>query len=331
MARTANDTWDLASSVGASATMAAAARAVATRSPDPLINDRFAEPLVKAVGIEFFTRLAGGELDPADIDGDAVRGVQRMADVMAVRTRYFDEFFAEATRAGVRQVVILASGLDARAYRLRWPAETTVFEVDRPEVLEFKTATLAELDATPTADRRMVATDLRQNWPAALWHAGFNAHQPTAWIAEGLLGYLPPDARDRLLDNITALSADGSRFAVDSVPNLGQADQDHFRQRIITLLQSWHDHGFDVDMTDMVYLDDHNDVAEYLDTHGWETVGASTSELFLANGLDPITEHDDDRAPFAITVYVSSTLNAKFPGRHGGNDTERDSAHQGAR
>jgi methyltransferase (TIGR00027 family) len=178
----------------------AAARAVATRRPDPLINDPFAESLVKAVGIDFFTRLAGGELEPSDIDGNAVRGVQRMVDVMAVRTRCFDEFCIEAAEGGIRQVVILACELDSRAYRLRWPGGMTVFEVDQPQVVWFKTATLAELGATPTVERRVVASDPRQDWPAALWHAGFDAARPTAWIAEGLLGYLTPDAQNRLID-----------------------------------------------------------------------------------------------------------------------------------
>jgi O-methyltransferase involved in polyketide biosynthesis len=168
MARTENDTWDLASSVGPTATMVAAARAVATKSDDHLIDDPFAEPLVKAVGIDFFARLAAGELDPADVDDDAVLGVQRMTDGMAVRTRYFDEFFDEAAKAGIRQVVISASGLDSRAYRLPWPTGTTVFEIDQPQVIEFKTVPLADQGAVPTVDRRVVAISLRQDWPAAL-------------------------------------------------------------------------------------------------------------------------------------------------------------------
>src|SRR6202790_3206412 len=218
MARTDNDTWDLASGVGATATMVAAARAVATKSGDPLIDDPFAEPLVKAVGVDSFARLAAGELNPADVDDDAVLGVQRMTDRMAVRTRYFDELFDEAAKEGIRQVVILASGLDSRAYRLPWPAGTTVFEIDQPQVIEFKSATLADLGAIATADRRVVAIDLRHDWPAALLHAGFHAERPTAWIAEGLLNYLPPDAQDRLLDHITVLSTAGSRLATESIP-----------------------------------------------------------------------------------------------------------------
>src|SRR5712672_1778701 len=336
MARTNNDTWDLASSVGASATMVAAARAVATRRANPLIDDPFAQPLVRAVGIDFFTRLAGGELDRLHAPHDGVRGLQRMVDVMAVRTRYFDEFFLQAAGAGIHQAVILASGLDARAYRLRWPMETTVYEIDQPQVTQFKTATLARLGANPTVNHLVVAMDLRQDWPVAMRQPGFDANQPTAWIAEGLFGYLPPDARDRLLDNITTLSEEGSRLALDSVPPLPQPDQDHFRRSIVMLLQRWQNHGLNVDMTDMVYLDDHNDVAAYLSAQGWETVRLSTSELFLANGLDPIAELDDDRAPFAIAVYIGATLRArtsvrdrdvrKVPGRYGSDDaTERDS------
>src|ERR1700758_4854598 len=216
MARTDDDTWDLASSVGATATLVAAARAAATRSDKPLINDPFAGPLVEAVGIDMFTRMVRGDMNPAELDDEQARGVRTMTDSMAARTKFFDQFFLDATAAGIRQVVILASGLDARAYRLPWPASTVVYEVDQPEVIEFKTTTLARLGAEPTAHRRTVAIDLRRDWPRALREAVFDPDERTAWIAEGLLGYLPPEAQDRLLDNITALSTKGSRFATES-------------------------------------------------------------------------------------------------------------------
>src|SRR6185437_7557689 len=157
MPRAENDTWDLATSVGATATGVAVGRALASRGPDPLIDDPYAEPLVRAVGVDFFTRLATGELDPADVDDGSTFGMGRMRDMMAVRTRFFDELFIAATDAGIRQAVILASGLDARAYRLPWPAGTTVYEIDQPAVIEFKTKTLEDLGAAPTADRRAVA------------------------------------------------------------------------------------------------------------------------------------------------------------------------------
>ena len=307
MARTDNDTWDLASSVGATATMVAAARALATRSADPLINDPFAEPLVRAVGVEFFSKLASGELNPTDIDNDPAMGMDRMTDGMAVRTRYFDDFFIEATKAGIRQAVILASGLDSRAYRLVWPAGTKVYEIDQPDVIEFKTKALADLGAKPTADRRPVAIDLRDDWPAALTAAGFDKTQPTTWIAEGLLGYLPPEAQDRLLDNVTALSAPGSRFATESMPNIDQLNQDDIKERMQTVTDRWRDHGFDLDMTDLVYFGDRNEASAYLTGHGWQTAGRTTRELFAEHGLTPFA---DDNVPFADVVYISGTFAA---------------------
>ncbi|MFI7194910.1 class I SAM-dependent methyltransferase [Nocardia nova] len=201
------DTWDPATGVGSTATMAAAARAIATRADPELIDDPFAAPLVRAVGIDLLTRLATGETPP----GDLVEQV--WIDIAKIRTRFYDEFFLDATRAGITQAVILASGLDSRGYRLPWPSGTVVYEVDQPQVIEFKTRTLAELGATPTADRRAVGVDLRDDWPTVLRTAGFDPARPTAWSAEGLLGYLPPEAQDRLLDTITELSAPGSRMA----------------------------------------------------------------------------------------------------------------------
>jgi methyltransferase (TIGR00027 family) len=288
--------------------MVAAARAVATKAADPLINDPYAEPLVRAVGIDAFTRLISGEVDKADAD-DPVLNRRQMAEQVAVRTRFFDEFFDDAGKAGIRQAVILASGLDARAYRLAWPAGMTVYEIDQPQVIGFKSATLAALGVVPTTHRRAVGIDLRQDWPTALQQAGFDASQPTAWIAEGLLlGYLPPDAQDRLLDNLTALSAPGSRFATESMPNINQLDEGKIQERMQTLTQSWHDHGFDIDMAELIYPGDRNEVDTYLDTHGWQTLASSTAELFAANGLPPITDDDDNiQAEYANLAYITAT------------------------
>jgi len=302
MARTENDTWDLASSVGATATMVAAARAMATTADNALINDPFAEPLVRAVGVDFFTRLVTGELRPEDLDSDSETvGMQRMTENMAVRTKFFDEFFLTATQAGIRQAVILASGLDSRAYRLAWPAGTTVYEIDQPDVIEFKTRTLAELGAEPTAKRRTVAMDLRYDWPSALIEEGFDPNQPTAWSAEGLLGYLPPAAQDRLLDTITELSAPGSRIALESVPNVNPADHEKAIERM-------RDHGFDLDFAELVYLGDRNEAAAYLGDHGWELTRNSVKELFAANGLPPMDEKAEEVGNFGELQYVSGVL-----------------------
>jgi len=309
MARTENDTWDLASSVGATATMVAAARAMATTADNALINDPFAEPLVRAVGVDFFTRLVTGELRPEDLDSDSESvGMQRMTDNMAVRTKFFDEFFLTATQAGIRQAVILASGLDSRAYRLAWPAGTTVYEIDQPDVIEFKTRTLAELGAEPTAKRRTVAMDLRYDWPSALIEEGFDPNQPTAWSAEGLLGYLPPDAQDRLLDTITELSVPGSRVAVESVPNIDPADHEKAIERMQAVSARWRDHGFDLDFAELIYLGDRNEAASYLGDHGWQLSRNSVKELFATNGLPPVDEDNEDVGNFGELQYVSGVL-----------------------
>jgi methyltransferase (TIGR00027 family) len=312
MARTDNDTWDLASSVGATATMVAAARAMASTAANPLINDPFAEPLVRAVGVDFFTRLVTGELRPEDLDSDSESvGMQRMTDNMAVRTKFFDDFFLGATDAGIRQAVILASGLDSRAYRLEWPAGTTVYEIDQPDVIEFKTRTLAELGASPTANRRTVAMDLRYDWPSALIEEGFDPRQPTAWSAEGLLGYLPPDAQDRLLDTITELSAPGSRVAVESVPNINPEDHEKAIQRMQAASERWRDHGFDLDFAELVYLGDRNEAASYLGDHGWQISRSGVKELFANNGLPPLPDDNEDAGNFGELQYVSGVLGAQ--------------------
>src|ERR1700761_847273 len=176
-----SDTWDLASSVGATATMVAVARALATEHPDPIINDPFAAPLVRAVGIDFFTRVVDGDIEPGDAGVDGTAELQTETDSLAVRTRFFDEFFTDAAAAGIEQSVILAAGLDSRAYRLNWPAGSVVYEVDQPQVGTVKTETRAELGAEPTAQRRTVSVDLREDWPAALRESGFDPTTPSAW------------------------------------------------------------------------------------------------------------------------------------------------------
>src|SRR3984885_6983638 len=265
MPRTEGDSWDLATSVGATATMVAAARAAATRRPQPVITDQFAEPLVRAVGIDLFTRLAAGELDALDVEGGV--GFPRMIDTFAARARFYDDYFAEATSAGLRQVVIVASGLDARPYRLSWPAGTTVYEIDQPEVIEFKTATLAKLGAVPGAAHRTVGIDLREDWPAALQAAGFDTAQPTAWLAEGgLIGFLPPEAEVRLLDSIIPLSAEGSRFAADYGTVAGTSPETQEQNRLMT--DGWRRQGLDLDIGALTYPGEHTDVAAHLHANG---------------------------------------------------------------
>lgn len=300
MGRTDNDTWDLATSVGATATMVAAGRARATRNA--LIDDQFAEPLVRAVGVDFFTRWAIGELDADQVDvPGAPWGMQRMTDMLAARTRYIDAFFAAAVAAGIRQVVILAAGLDARGYRLPWAPGTTVFEIDQPEVIEFKTATVGTLGAQPTADVRAVPVDLRHDWAAALQQAGFDTARPAAWAAEGLLGFLPPDAQDRLLDKITELSADGSQLVAEiflSATNTQDALNEATKR--------WQDNGLDVALENLGFPGDRNDVSTYLADRGWEPVRTTLNQLLADNEL-PQQSHEED-APFSGNYYCTAVL-----------------------
>jgi methyltransferase (TIGR00027 family) len=277
--RTDGDSWEITESVGATALAVAASRAGETAQQNPLIRDEFAYLLVSAAG-PAWARLAGTDLDWLAGD-DHGRRLHLMArDYQATRTHFFDSYFAAAMRAGIRQVVILAAGLDSRAYRLDWPTGTNVYEIDQPKVLRYKAATLNAHGAAPKAIRRAVPVDLRDDWPTALIGAGFDRDQPTAWLAEGLLPYLPAAAQDRLFDMVTALSAAGSRVAVEafdtSDPDAVDArraarrDQDaRLRARL----------GLDIDVDTLIYHEpDRADAATWLSDHGWQMHGVSSRD-----------------------------------------------------
>lgn len=298
MTRTDNDTWDLASSVGATATAVASSRAMASQGPDPLLHDPWADPLVRAVGIDTFIKLIDGELGPGR---DPLLSRSAMNEQITVRTRYFDDFFLRATGAGIRQAVILASGLDTRAYRLAWPAGVTVYEIDQPAVIEFKTRTLAGLGAEPTAERRTAAIDLRDDWPTALRAAGFDPAQPTAWSAEGLLVYLPPEAQDRLFDDIVALSAPGSRIATEHLDM--RSVPDDWAQRLTERSRRI---GSNINLAELFYTGERNTAAEYLATHGWRVDIQTTEQAYGANGFEV---PDDELAAFGgDSGYLTATL-----------------------
>lgn len=301
MARTGDDSWDLASSVGATATMVAAGRAMASAADDPLIDDPWAAPLVRAVGLDFFTKMLDGDLDLSQIPNSSPERLRAMIDAMASRTKFFDDHCIDSTAAGIRQVVILASGLDSRAYRLPWPTGTVVYELDQPQVIEFKSATLAEAGARPTAQRRAIPIDLREDWPSALRAAGFDPSAPAAWLAEGLLIYLPPDAQDRLFDQITALSAPGSTLATEYAPGIIDFDADKARELSAPLRE----HGLDIDMAELVYSGERSHVMPYLTETGWQVTGIPRYDLFMRHGLTP-PEVAEDTDPLGEIVYVSA-------------------------
>jgi methyltransferase (TIGR00027 family) len=297
MARTDRDRWDLATSVGATATMVAAQRALS--SDAKLIDDPYAAPLVRAVGIDVYVRLVNGEIAAV---GNTEFDPQRMAQGMACRTRFYDQFFVDATRSGIGQVVILASGLDSRAYRLPWPAGTVVYEVDMPEVIEFKTLTLGDLGAEPTAERRTVAIDLRDDWASALQAAGFDPQAPSAWSAEGLMVYLPDDAQDALFDSITSLSAPGSRLAFEFVPDTAVFADPRWRAHHDRMREL----GFEIDFNDLVYHGQRSHIVDHLNQRGWQTSSETVAELHAANGF--VYADDDVAAAFADVTYTSAVL-----------------------
>jgi methyltransferase (TIGR00027 family) len=286
--RTAGDSWAITELVGATALGVAASRAAETAGPDPLIRDEFARVLVSSAG-PAWARLADAELAWLDGDPQGQRAHRLGIDYQAVRTHFFDDYFGNAVSAGIRQVVILAAGLDSRAYRLNWPPGTAVYEIDQPKVLEYKTETLEQHGAVPTASRRPVPVDLRDDWPAALTAAGFDRTQPTAWLAEGLLPYLPSDAQDRLFEMFTALSAPGSQVAIEAFGLNSRSNSQRWlrmRERL----------GLDVNVQALTYHEpDRSDAIQWLTDHGWQ-VGAVNNRDEMARLGRPVPDDLDDEA-----------------------------------
>ncbi|OBA80507.1 SAM-dependent methyltransferase [Mycobacterium sp. 1164966.3] len=276
MVRTDDDTWDATTGVGMTATFGAAARAVATNKG--LLQDPFAEQLVRAAGVKYFTQLIANQLYEDD-DGDNPR-MTGLIDILASHARFLDQYLADAGAAGIRQAVILGSGLDTRPYRLWWPPGTTVYEVDQPDVIEFKTKVLRGLGAEVTVNRCAIGVDLRQDWLAALRRVGFDGAQPTVWIAEQLfVGYLSPDGQDAVLHEVSAASAAGSRFAADhTIWSPTQIKEGH------TFIKHWREHGLDVDLSMLTYPGEYRYVPDYLMSHGWQTAEKTIVEIRAAIG-----------------------------------------------
>ena len=298
--RSHDDTWDIATSVGTTAVMVAAARAAETNKPDPLIRDPYAKVLVSEAGTGVWEKMLDDSLlsKVAEIDAEAAAIFEHMRGYQAVRTHFFDAHFAGAVAAGIRQVVILASGLDSRAYRLDWPAGTTVYEIDQPQVLAYKSETLAENGVRPSADRREVPIDLRQDWPAALRAAGFDPAARTAWLAEGLLMYLPADAQDRLFSQIGELSPAGSRVAAETAGNHADERREQMRERFRKVAETL---GFEetVDVQELIYHDaDRALVADWLNKHGWRATAQNARDEMQRVGrwVDGVPMADDKQA-----------------------------------
>jgi methyltransferase (TIGR00027 family) len=310
VARSLDDTWDIASSVGATAVMVALARARETASAEPLIRDEFAEPLVSTPELAGVREQVAAWWSPEPEDGsedddpDFAVDAQNMIDYQAVRTHFFDAYFADAAQAGIRQVVILAAGLDSRAYRLSWPDDTVVYEIDLPKVLEYKAATLADHGAAPVADRRPVPVDLRHDWPRALRDAGFDASRPAAWLAEGLLPFLPAAAQEAMFASIDALSGPGSRLAVEMF-GIDPEKRSEAEERWAELRAKREARGEDTSFNPFdLWFDDEGrpDSADWFGAHGWTTRTVNAREEARRLGRPP---QSDDR-PFANS-FVTAT------------------------
>ncbi|MGE2813882.1 class I SAM-dependent methyltransferase [Mycobacterium heidelbergense] len=291
MARTDNDTWEITESVGTTALGVASARAAETESDNPMIRDPFARVFLDAAGDGLWNWYSASQLPSKLLDAEPeVRlQMQAMVGYMACRTAFFDDFFLDAAGAGIRQAVILASGLDSRAWRLPWPDGVTVYELDQPRVLEFKSATLAEHGAQPACDRVAVPVDLRQDWPTALRQAGFDASLPSAWSAEGLMPYLPAAAQDLLFDRIDALSVGGSRVAVEALgPRFHDAQFRAKRrarmERIRTVMTEVDPQREIPNNEELFYFEEREDVGEWFRRHGWDVTVTPSDDLMAGYG-----------------------------------------------
>lgn len=308
MARAENDTWYITESVGATALGVAAGRAAETNSADPLIRDPYAQMFLDAVGDTVPNLYLGEDQLPpelAAIDPRLGERMQAMKGYIAARTLFFDEFFLAAGADGVTQAVILAAGLDARAWRLDWPAGSVVYELDQPKVLDFKAVTLTSHGIAPATTYVGVPVDLRHDWPAALVAAGFDPAAPTAWAAEGLLPYLTSEAQDVLFERIASLSASGSRVAVEEFTNdffsadrLAEREQQMQRYREAAAKLGRSDVS---DMGDLLYDGDRTDVVDWLSTRGWQASGVVAADLMARYGRH-IPIDLDDATPQSVFV-----------------------------
>jgi methyltransferase (TIGR00027 family) len=192
--------------VGLTALCTAGEREAESRRPDRFFEDPLARVLTEVIGVT--PRMRG------PWDGRSVRDPSAVRDFVALRTRFFDDAL-RAAPACCRQVVLLGSGLDSRAFRLDWARGTVVYELDRSDVLRLKHDMVARAGREPRCARVEVAADLRGDWPGALRAAGFNPWRPTVWVVEELLPYLSRAENDRVLTGITAMSAPGSRLTAD--------------------------------------------------------------------------------------------------------------------
>jgi methyltransferase (TIGR00027 family) len=307
MVRTDDDTWDINESVGATALGVAAGRAAETNSANPLISDPYAQLFLEAAGDGIWKMYLDDEppAELADIDPRFTERMEAMKSYMGSRTKFFDEFFLAAAADGIRQSVILAAGLDSRAWRLAWPDGTVVYEIDQPKVLAFKLETLETHDVAPIARYVSVGIDLRQDWPKALTDAGFDPDAPTAWSAEGLLPYLTAEAQELLFGRIQSLSAQGSRIAVEAFTNdFFSAESVARRGEQMEKYREIANKLGNKDITEsgnLLYEEERTEVTDWLRAHDWDVTAISAEDLLASNGRS-IPSDLDEAVPGSVFV-----------------------------
>jgi methyltransferase (TIGR00027 family) len=292
--RTENDTWDITTSVGSTALFVAAARALEAQKRDPAAVDPYAEVFCRAVG-GFWADLLDGTASEHPLTTEFGND---FVNFQGVRTRYFDTYFRAAAADGVRQVVLLAAGLDSRAYRLDWPNGTVVFELDQPQVLQFKREVLDRHGAVPAAERREVAVDLRNDWPRALRENGFDPAKPSAWIAEGLLIYLPATARHQLFTGIDALAAPGSHAAIED--KLAMDSEAFEAAREEERIKADGRPYFE-----LVYNEQHEPAERWFGNRGWRAVATPLEECLRSLGR-PVPAPDSQAGTMTGTISLVS-------------------------
>ncbi|MBV2355245.1 SAM-dependent methyltransferase [Streptomyces sp. J2-1] len=269
--------------VGVTALLVAAARAIETHRADSLARDAYAEHFVRAAPV-----CAGWPVRVEEVpDGDADPLWGRFARYFGLRTRVLDDFLLGSTAAGAAQVVLLGAGLDTRAFRLDWPSDCVVYEIDRAGVLAFKHRVLDGLAAGPRVRRVPVPVDLRDDWVTALTSAGFDPAAPSVWLAEGLLFYLPAPVETYLIDTVHRLAAGGSALAYEA-----KLEKDLLAYRdsaIYTATRA----RIGIDLLDLFDKGPRPDSAGALAARGWTTTVETPFDHTRRHGRGPLPEPDD--------------------------------------
>lgn len=307
---TQNRAWDVVSGPGLTALGLAASRCVESGRPDRLIEDPWGAAFVTAMDspVAFPTRWpAEGEV-PSDQEALHLHGSR----YIGVRSRFYDDFLTQSGSAGVCQSVLLAAGLDTRAFRLDWPdPAVAVFEIDQPNVLAFKDEVLAAEGAQAGCRRVTIGADLREDWPSALLAAGFDPALPTAWVAEGLLAYLPPEAEERLLLAIRQLSAPGSRVAADRIVAVDRLGADGAALSELSARSG-------VPMESLIDTGERRDCAHWLSAHGWTVEERTAAKVAAGYGRDLADPFARQMTPpWLETGFVTGRLDDVRPGDGG--------------